>query len=255
MDRLKGKVAIITGAASGIGEGTAKLFSKEGAKVAIVDKDDVNGNRVKNEIQATGGEVSFFHADVRIEKEVSKAFSDIYNKYGKLNILVNDAGIAGSGKPSHELTSEEWYEVIDTNLKGPFFCVKYAVPYMIKAGGGSVVNISSTMGIIAGPTPAYNSSKGGLRLATKSDAMVYAKDHIRFNSIHPGYIITPLFKRITIELQKDIEQSIKDISTTVPLGRMGYPEDIANGILFLASDEAAYITGTELVIDGGNMIV
>ena len=140
------------------------------------------------------------------------------------------------------------------NLKGPFHCIKYAVPCLKKSGGGSVINVSSIMGILAGPTMVYNTSKGGLRHMTKNDAVVYAKDNIRFNSVHPGYIITPLFRKLAAE-KDSFEESVAKESMTIPLGRMGMPEDIANGILYLASDESSYVTGSELIIDGGRLII
>jgi NAD(P)-dependent dehydrogenase (short-subunit alcohol dehydrogenase family) len=253
MGKLKGKVAIVTGGASGIGEATAKLMAKEQAKVAIVDIDVENGKRVAGEINKLGGTASYWQADVSHENEIEKTFAGIYKKYGQLNILVNDAGVAGVAKPSHETTVEEWNEVMNTNLKGPFFCVKNAVPYMKKSGGGSVVNISSIMGMLGGPGPVYNASKGGLRILTKADALIYAKDNIRFNSIHPGYINTPLSRKLASE-SKSAQKAIKAETSAIPLGRMGLPEDIANGILFLASDDASYITGSELVIDGGKLV-
>ncbi|OGO31515.1 MAG: short-chain dehydrogenase [Chloroflexi bacterium RBG_16_56_11] len=255
MDRVKGKVAIVTGAASGIGESTAKLLAREGAQVAVVDIDDDNGRRVVREIVSAGGEAVYHHMNVAIEKEVEQIISDIYKKYGKLNILVNNAGIAGGGGPSHLLSNEEWDRVMNINLKGPFWCVKYAVPYFMKSGSGSVINVSSIMGILGGPTPAYCSSKGGIRTLTKADAVTYAKQNIRFNSVHPGYIITPLFKTLAAKSPGGVEKQIEKESQGIPLGRMGLPEDIANGILYLASDESSYVTGIELIIDGGKIII
>ena len=143
---------------------------------------------------------------------------------------------------------------MNTNLKGPFFCTKYAVPYLKKTGGGSVVNVSSIMGMLAGPTMVYNTSKSGVRHMTKNDAYIYAKDNIRFNSVHPGYIVTPLFKKLAAE-KDSFEESVSRESMMIPMGRMGMPDDIANGILYLASDESSYVTGSELIIDGGCMIV
>ncbi len=254
MNRVKHKVTIITGGGSGIGEATAKLFAREGAAVAIVDRDDEGGRRVAGEINATGGQADFYHLDVSIEKDVKKVFSEIYEKHKKLDVLVNCAGIVGSDAPPHEITSEQWDTVMNTNLKGPFFCTKYAVPYLRESGGGSVVNVSSIMGMLAGPTMVYNTSKSGVRHMTKNDAYIYAKDNIRFNSVHPGYIITPLFRKLAAE-KNSFEESVARESQMIPMGRMGMPEDIANGILYLASDESSYVTGSELIIDGGCMIV
>ena len=251
MDRVKGKVAIVTGGANGIGEATAKLLACEGAKVAVVDIDDENGKRVAGEIVKAKGVADFWHMDISKEAEVKKVFADIYTKYRKLNILVNNAGIPGYRKPAHETTSEEWDRVMNVNLKGAFFCTKYAAPYMIKSGRGSIVNVASVYGLIGCDTPVYDTSKGGLRAMTKSDALVYAKNNIRVNSVHPGNIITPLFRKIVDKIGGGLENTIKLLSTMCPMDRMGNPEEIAYGILFLASDEASYVTATELVIDGG----
>lgn len=254
MSRVKDKVAIVTGGASGIGEATAKLLATEGAAVAIVDIDDGNGERVVGEIVSAGNSAEYYHLDVSVEKDVESVISDIYCKYQKLNVLVNCAGIVGSDNPPHEITDEQWDSVMAVNLKGPFYCIKYAVPYLIKSGGGSVINVSSIMGMLAGPTMVYNTSKSGLRHMTKNDALIYAKDNIRFNSVHPGYIITPLFRKLAAE-KNSFEESVANESMDIPLGRMGMPEDIANGILYLASDESSYVTGIELVIDGGRLIL
>jgi NAD(P)-dependent dehydrogenase (short-subunit alcohol dehydrogenase family) len=255
MDRVKGKVAIVTGGGSGIGEATAKLLAKEGAKVGIVDIDDENGKRVAQEIDDAGGTAGFWHMDISREKEVEKAFAAINEKYGRLHILVNNAGIAGGGRASHETTAEEWDRVMNINLRGTFLCTKYAVPYILKSGGGSVVNVSSIMGILGGPTPGYCATKGGIRTLTKADAVTYARQNIRFNSVHPGYIITPLFRKLAAGSPQGVEGSIKMEGERIPMGRMGLPEEIASGILFLASDEASYITGLEMIIDGGKIIV
>jgi NAD(P)-dependent dehydrogenase (short-subunit alcohol dehydrogenase family) len=251
VDRVKGKVAIVTGGANGIGEATAKLLAREGARVAIVDIDDENGKRVVREIVKESGIADFWHMDISKEKEVEKAFAEIYGKYGQLHILVNNAGIPGYRKPPHETTSEEWDRVMNVNLKGAFFCTKYAAPYMIKSGSGSIINVASVYGIIGCDTPVYDTSKGGMRAMTKSDALVYAKNNIRVNSVHPGNIITPLFRKIVDKIGGGLENTIKLLSTMCPMDRMGNPEEIAYGILFLASDESSYVTAAELVMDGG----
>jgi NAD(P)-dependent dehydrogenase (short-subunit alcohol dehydrogenase family) len=256
MDRVKDKVAIITGGGSGIGEATAKLMAKEGATVAVCDIDDDNGKRVAKEVKGAGGKAEFWHMNIAEEKEVEKTFADINKKFGKVNVLVNNAGIVGVAKPSHETTAEEFDAVIKVNMRGTFFCTKYAVPYILKAGGGAIVNVSSIMGLMGGPAIAYDTSKGGIWNLTKSDAFVYARKGIRVNSVHPGYIITPLFTKLASKEPAGLEAAIKREGGRIPMGRMGEAVEIANGILFLASDEASYITGIELVIDGGcyNMI-
>ena len=254
MDRVKGKVAVVTGSGSGIGEGTAKLLAAEGAKVAVIDIDDENGKRVASEIKAAGGVADFWHMNIGVEKEVERVFGEIGQKYGQLNILVNNAAVTGVAKPTHETTWEDWNAVLGVNLKGTFLCTKYAIPWMLKVGSGSVINVSSIMGMLAGPANIYNTSKAAIRHLTKNDALNYSKNKIRFNSVHPGYIVTPLFKKLAAKSPLGVEGSIKTEGAAIPLGRMGYPEDIANGILYLASDESSYVTGAELVIDGGKII-
>ena len=251
MDRVKGKVAIVTGSANGIGEATAKLLAQEGAKVAIVDIDDENGQRVAEEIKTAGNEAGFWHMDVSRAKEIEKVFADIYIKYGQINILVNNAGIAGGRGSPAAVPEEELDRVLAINLKGPFLCNKYAVPYMIKAGSGSIVNVASVYGIIGCDTPSYDTSKGALRAMTKSDAIVLRKHNIRVNSVHPGNIWTPLFEKLVDKIGGGAENTARLLSAPVPLARMGKPEEVAYGILFLASDEASYVTAAELLIDGG----
>jgi NAD(P)-dependent dehydrogenase (short-subunit alcohol dehydrogenase family) len=252
VDRVKGKVAIITGGANGIGEATAKLLAKEGASVCIVDIDDENGKRVVKEIKAAGQEAVFEHANIAIEKEVAQAFAKFYKKYGKLHILVNNAGIGAQRRPAHQASIEEFDNLMNVNLKGTLFCTKYAVPYILKTGPGSVVNVASIYGIVASDVPVYDVSKGAMRAMTKSDAIIYAGDNIRFNSVHPGNIQTPLFRKLAQAIDKQgVDHAVKMLSVTNPLRRMGKPEDVAYGILYLASDESSYVTGTELVIDGG----
>ena len=252
MDRVKGKVAIVTGGGNGIGEATAKLLAKEGASVAIIDIDDDNGNRVVKEIKTAGGKAVYAHADISKEKEVVQAFAGFYKKYGKLHILVNNAGVGCMRRPAHEATVEEFYKLLDVNLMGTFLCTKYAVPYILKTGPGSVVNVASIYSIVASDVPFYDTSKGAMRAMTKSDAIIYAQDNIRFNSVHPGNIQTPLFRQIAEKVDKEgVDHAVKMLSVTNPLRRMGTPEDVAYGILYLASDESSYVNGTELVIDGG----
>jgi NAD(P)-dependent dehydrogenase (short-subunit alcohol dehydrogenase family) len=254
MDRVKGKVAVVTGGASGIGEASAKLLAKEGASVAITDIDDINGKRVITEIKAAGGTSEFWHMDVTDEKTVEKTFAEVFNKYRSLHILVNSAGIPGPPKLTHEVTSAEWDKVLNINTKGTFLCIKYAVPFILKTGGGSVINLSSMLGLMGGNDPVYHASKGAVRLMTKSDAFNYAGNNIRFNSVHPGYILTPLFRGFGTKNPEGPENFYAEMSAKIPQGRLGTPEDVANGILYLASDESSYVTGIELSIDGGYMV-
>lgn len=251
MGRVEGKVAIVTGGASGIGKASCLLLAKEGAKVAIVDIDDETGKKVASEIESNGGVAQYWHADVSDERQVSQAFSDIYQKFGKINILVNDAGIPGLHKPSDEIDEREWDRVINVDLKGVFFCTKHAAPYMKKSGMGSIINLSSMYGLIGGEDPPYHAAKGGVRLLTKSDAYYYAKYGIRVNSIHPGYIMTPMVDTVIANAPEGVEAAKKNIANMTLLGKIGEPDDIAFGVLYLASDESKYVTGSELVIDGG----
>jgi NAD(P)-dependent dehydrogenase (short-subunit alcohol dehydrogenase family) len=254
MDRVKGKVAIVTGGASGIGEASAKLLAAEGAKVAITDIDDKNGDRVVKDIKAAGGTAGYWHLNVINEKDVETAFADIIKKYKKLDIIVNSAGVPGGPLFTHETPTSLWDKVMDINAKGTFFCNKYAIPYMLKNKGGSVINISSMLGLMGGMDPVYHASKGAVRMMTKSDAWAYAKDNIRCNSVHPGYIFTPLFQGFGKANVAGEQKFYDDTASRIPMGRLGTAEDVAKGILFLASDDSTYVTGIELSIDGGYLV-
>lgn len=251
MKRLEGKVAIVTGGSLGIGKATATRMAEEGAKVAITDILDKEGETLARAITSDGGEATYWHMDVSKENEVKTTFAEIFKHYGKLNVLVNNAGIAGDNKPTHELSEEEWDKVQNVNTKGVFFCTKHAIPYMKQSGGGSIINLSSIYGIISAPdVPSYHASKGAVRSMTKTDALLYAKDNIRVNSVHPGFIWTPMVENY-LRSVGDVEEGRKAIDALHPIGHIGEPDDIAWGIIYLASDEAKFVTGSELVIDGG----
>ena len=251
MGRVDNKVAIVTGGALGIGRAACLLLAKEGAKIAITDILDKEGRQVEKEIKDGGGACQFWHLDVSNEEEVKKTFVSIYNTFERIDILVNNAGIAGTSKPTHEVTEEQWDRVMAINVKGVFFCTKQAIPYMKMGGGGSIINLSSIYGIISAPdVPPYHASKGAVRLMTKTDALFYANDKIRVNSIHPGFIWTPMVERY-LQSTGNVEEGRKAVDRLHPLGHMGEPDDIAYGILYLASDESKFVTGSELVIDGG----
>jgi NAD(P)-dependent dehydrogenase (short-subunit alcohol dehydrogenase family) len=251
MGRVEGRVAIVTGGALGIGLASCKLLAKEGAKVAVTDILDQEGQKVVDEIKGFGGVAKFWHMDVSKEKEVQNVFSDVAKIFGKIDILVNNAGISGVSKPTHEITEEEWDQVMAVNLKGVFFCTKHVIPHMRKAGGGSIINLSSIYGIVSAPdVPPYHASKGGVRIMTKTDAFLYAKDKIRVNSVHPGFIWTPMVENYA-KSQGDVNEVRKILDGLHPIGHVGEPDDIAYGILYLASDESKFVTGSELVIDGG----
>ncbi len=251
MGRVENKVAIVTGGALGIGQSACLFLAKEGAKVAVTDILDQEGQRVVNEIKGSGGVAKFWHLDVSKEDEVRKVFVDIHKTFGKIDVLVNNAGISGVSKPTDEITEEEWDRVMAVNVKGVFFCTKHSIPYMRKAEGGSIINLSSIYGIVSAPdVPPYHASKGAVRIMTKTDAFLYARDKIRVNSVHPGFIWTPMVENY-LKSQGEVEAGRKMLDSLQPIGHIGEPEDIAYGIVYLASEESKFVTGSELVIDGG----
>ena len=244
--RLEGKVALISGGARGMGATEAKMFAREGAKVVIGDVLEEEGRQTEAEINETGGECLFVKLDVTSEAEWQMAVATAVARFGKLDILVNNAGIF-RGNRVEDTTSEEWDQVMDINAKGVFLGTKHSIPEMRKAGGGSIVNISSVAGLVGNPySSAYNASKGAVRLLTKSTAIQHAKDGIRANSIHPGVIVTPMTQDVVND------PSFREFRLAAnPISRLGQPADIAYGALYLASDESSFVTGSELVIDGG----
>jgi len=246
MMRLEGKVALITGGARGQGAAEARLFAREGAKVVIADVLDPDGISVAAEINELGGDATYVHLDVSSEADWQEAIAAAVSAYGKLDVLVNNAAIWRGGHVL-ETDGEQWDAVLDINAKGVFLGTKLAIPEMRRAGGGSIVNISSTAGLVGSRTStAYSASKGAVRLFTKSTAVQYGAEGIRANSIHPGPIDTAMGDQVW----PDAGSREETIERTV-LKRIGAPEDIANGALFLASDESSFMTGAELVIDGG----
>ena len=252
MDRVKNKVAIVTGGALGIGRSASILLAQEGAKVAITDINQEEGEKLAESIQQDGGQAKFWLMNTATEKEVKNTFKDIEEKFGRIDILVNNAGIAGVNKPTDEVTEEEWDKVTSVNVKGVFFCTKHVIHYMRKVKGGSIINLSSIYGLIgAADLPPYHASKGAVTLMTKTDALFYAKDKIRVNSIHPGYIWTPLVATIADKFDGGKEAFLSTVGPLHALGHIGEPDDVGWGIVYLASDESKFITGSELVIDGG----
>lgn len=244
--RLEGKVALITGAARGQGEAEARMFAKEGAKVVLADVSDREGTAVAASIAEAGGDAIFVHLDVTNEEEWDAAIKSAVASFGKLDILVNNAGIWRRGHVL-ETTVEQWDDILDINAKGVFLGTKAAIPEMRKAGGGSIINISSTAGLVGSRTSAaYSASKGAVRIFTKSTAIQYAAEGIRANSIHPGPIDTDMGDQVW----PDAESKERTMNR-VALSRIGTAEDVAYGALYLASDESSFVTGSELVIDGG----
>jgi NAD(P)-dependent dehydrogenase (short-subunit alcohol dehydrogenase family) len=249
--RVEGEIAVVTGGAMGIGRAACMLLAREGARVAVTDLLEKEGSEVAHEIERTGGIAKFWKLDVRNEAEVKQVFAEVQKVFGNITVLVNNAGISGANKPTHEITEQEWDQVMAVNVKGPFFCTKHTIPQMRKAAKGSIINLSSIYGLVSSmDVPPYHASKGALRLMTKTDALFYAKDHIRVNSVHPGFIWTPMVEN-HLKTLGDVEAGKEALVKLHPLGRLGKPEDIANAILYLASDESSFVTGSELVVDGG----
>ncbi len=247
MGRLDGKVALISGGARGQGAAEAQLFTREGAKVVFGDILDNEGKAVEDAIRAQSGDATYVHLDVTNENDWVEAVGTAVNRYGKLDILVNNAGIV-IRKSIEETTADDWDRIMAVNAKGVFLGTKYAIPAMRQAGGGSIVNISSISGLVAIGPPAYIATKGAVRMFTKVTAVEHAKDNIRCNSIHPGGVDTPMRQ----EGLTDMSAAERDERLRrVPMERVGTPDEIAYGVLYLASDEAAFVTGSELVIDGG----
>ena len=244
--RLEGKVALITGAAHGMGAEEARLFAREGAKVAIADIREEDARKVEAEIAEAGGESMVLMLDVSNEDQWEASVAAVVTQFGKLDILVNNAGISGSGERDLGST-ESWDRLMDTNAKSVFLGMKHAIPEMERAGGGAIVNISSISGFVGQEAihPGYNASKGAVRLVTKAAAVQHAKSGIRVNSVHPG-MMPPMLT----SFQRG-DPNREAMNAAVPMGREGEPIEVANAVLFLASNEASYITGTELLVDGG----
>ncbi len=249
MGRLDGKVALISGGARGQGATEARMFAAEGACVVFGDLLDDEGRQVEAEIRELGGQATYVHLDVTSAADWEAAVNAAVAEYGKLNVLVNNAGIV-LGRSIEEMTVAEWDRIFDVNAKGVFLGTKAGLGAMRDADGGSIINISSTAGLVGNDynLAAYSSTKGAVRLFTKATAVQHASEGIRCNSVHPGPIDTPMLQesRRSRGALSDDEQRRR-----VPLGRIGRPEDIAYAVIYLASDEASFVTGSEVVIDGG----
>jgi NAD(P)-dependent dehydrogenase (short-subunit alcohol dehydrogenase family) len=245
MGRQNGKVSLITGAGSGMGKAAAILFAKEGAKVVVVDIATEKGDETVRTIKTVGAEAIFVHADVSKAKDVKKMIKATLDTYGKLDILYNNAGIIVETLPIGEATEEAFDKTIDVNLKSVFLGMRYAIPEMMKSGGGVIINKGSQVAdrALAG-IPSYAASKGGIEALSRNAAIEYAKHSIRINCINPGTIATPL----VLSMSEEAKRRTLDV---IPIGRFGQPEEVAYLALFLASDEASYITGQAIIIDGG----
>jgi NAD(P)-dependent dehydrogenase (short-subunit alcohol dehydrogenase family) len=252
MNRLRDKVCIVTGAALGIGRACALRLAGEGARLALFDVLDEDARALRDELRAAGYDADCWHVDVADEAQVRTAIDAVADRHGRIDVLVNNAGIAGANKPTDQLTEAEWDRVQAINVKGVFFCVKHAIAHMRRAGGGSIINLSSIYGLVgAADSPPYHASKGAVRLMSKTDAMLYAGDGIRVNSVHPGFIRTPMVQHFLEASGGDVEALRAQVATLHPLGHLGEPDDIAWGVVYLASEESKFVTGSELVIDGG----
>jgi 3(or 17)beta-hydroxysteroid dehydrogenase len=255
MGRVDGKVCIVTGGAVGLGEACARLLAREGARVLITDVDDSAGEKAADAIRRAGGDAAFHRHDVSREEEWQQVIDGCVGTYGRLDVLVNNAGVGRGGPPEDE-TLESWRALMSVNLDGVFLGTKHALRAMKRQrpGGGSIVNLSSIEGIVGDPNlGAYNASKGGVRLYTKSVALYAAKNRlgIRVNSVHPGYIWTPMVENYLRNQGADIAEGRRALDAMHPIGHVGEPDDIAYGVLYLAADESKFVTGAELVIDGG----
>ena len=245
--RLEGKVALISGGALGMGAAEARLFAREGARVVIGDVLEAEGQAVEADVRAKGGEAVFTRLDVTREADWQQAVDLALRRFGMLNVLINNAGIGGASR-LEDTSVEAWDRVMEVNAKGVFLGSKTVIPAMRQAGGGSIVNISSQLGLVgmAESSPQYQASKGAVRLLTKLTALQYAKERIRANSVHPGPILTPM-----TEKRRADPATYERMVSRIPLGRYGESDEVAYGVLYLASDESSFVTGSELVIDGG----
>lgn len=252
MNRLKNKVAIVTGGAVGIGRACVQRMAEEGATVAIFDLLETEGNALVAELTAKGHTAAFWSVNVVDESALKTSIDAVVDRFGALHVLVNNAGISGTPKPTDQVTEAEWDGVQAVNVKGVLFGTKHAIPHLRKAGAGSIINLSSIAGLIGvGGIAPYHASKGAVRLMSKNDAITYARENIRVNSIHPGYIWTPMVENHLRASSTDLAAAKAAAGAAHPIGHMGEPDDIAWAMVWLASDEAKFVTGAEIVIDGG----
>lgn len=252
MGRVSGKRTVITGAASGMGRATAELFAKEGARVALLDAQAEAGAAVADSIRASGGDAVFLSADVTKEADVRRAVDGAAAGFGGLDVLINCAGIIGADKPTHEVTEQEWDAVFAVDVKGVFFATKAVVPHFLAAGGGAIVNFSSIYGVVGNDefTP-YHVAKGAVNMQTKQDAASYGRHRIRVNAVNPSTVLTPLVEGIAADYPGGLPAYEEMMTAHQSLRRLGRPIDVAYAVLFLASDEADWITGVTLPVDGG----
>ncbi len=251
MKKLENKVAIITGAGSGIGKATALLFAKEGAKVVVSDINEEHGNNVVEEIKSSGAQALFVKADSSSPEDNERLVKETLKAFGKLDVAVNNAGIGGEVNKAGDMSVEGWKRVIDINLSGVFYGVKYQAPAMVKNGSGSIINIASILGQAGFATSSgYVAAKHGVVGLTKSVAWEYAKDNVRINAVGPGFIYSGMVNEETMG-----REALDFLETKHAFGRLGEPEEIAAMLLFLASDDASFVTGSYYPVDGGYLAV
>lgn len=247
MKSLEGKVALITGGASGIGRTTAEFYAREGAKVLVSDVDQEGGKETAHRIQSSGGQAVFVEADVSNPTDCEDMVAAAVDQFGQLDIACNNAGIAGEENLIADYSIEGWQQLVSINLSGVFYCMKYEIQAMLESGGGSIVNISSILGKVGfAGAPAYVSSKHGVVGLTETAAVEYGKDNIRVNAVGPGFISTPM-----ISAMEENEEAYQQLVNMHPIGRIGEPEEVAELIIWLSSDKASFVTGSYYPIDGG----
>lgn len=252
MGRVENKVAVVTGGRRGLGQASAVMLAREGAKVVITDRKEDGAEAVLSAIKNAGGDGAFILHDVANEEDWAKVIAEVVQRFGKLDILVNNAGV-GAGKNIEELTLKDWRWVMSVNLDGVFLGTKYAIEAMKTSGGGSIINMSSIEGMVGDRRlAAYDASKGGVRILTKSAALHCAKAgyNIRVNSLHPGFIDTPMVTGF-VKAQGDADAALLELKRLHPIGHLGEPDDVAYAVVYLASDESKFVTGSEMVVDGG----
>lgn len=250
--RVAGKVAVVSGAASGMGRATAELLAEEGALVAVTDVDEALGKEVVDAIVSAGGEATFWSLDVSSEASVERVMGSVVDRYGKLDILVNCAGIIGVDKPTHEVSEAEWDALFAVDVKGVFFATKHAIAHLIDNGGGSIVNFSSIYGLVGNDefTP-YHVAKGAVTMQTRQDAATYGRYGIRVNSVHPSTVLTPLVEGIANAYEGGLPAYEQMMTANQSIRRLGLPIEVAYAVLYLASDESQWVTGVNLPVDGG----
>lgn len=252
MAKLKDKVALITGAAMGMGQATAALFAAEGAHVAVTDFNEEAGRKAVEAIVAQGGDAVFYPLNVADEKQVADVVAQVVDRWGTIDVLVNCAGIIGPDKQTHEVTEDEWDALFAVDVKGVFFATKHAVPHMIAQKSGSIINFSSIYGLIGNDEfSPYHVAKGAVTMLTKQDAASYGRHNIRVNSVHPSTVLTPLVEGVAAQFEGGLPAYERHMTANQSIRRLGTPMDVAYAVLFLASDESTWITGVNLPIDGG----